>query len=98
MAKVVKQTEQKKPLFDPTKNYTWKPEDEFVIDGKTLQQVYNTLLAKTQDKEWIQVVNEFESFKALQEVFVRGVEQGVIVEAPTQNENKAEEASVEVIE
>jgi len=81
MAKVEKNNKKKEvPVFDPSKQYIWKPEDEFVIDGKQLQQLYNTLLGKAQDPAWVQVVNEYESLKIMHELFARGVEQGIIVE------------------
>ena len=77
MAKVTKDPKQ----FDPKKNYTWKLDDEFIIDGRQLQLLYNTFMEKTKDEAWVKIANEYEAFKTVQELFIRGVEQGVIVEA-----------------
>lgn len=80
MAKVTKETQ--KAVFDPTKQYAWKPDDEFVISGMELQILFNTLITKTQDPEFIQHVNEYECLKIAQNLIQKGVEQGVVVEKP----------------
>jgi hypothetical protein len=97
MATITKKMEEKpqesKPKFVPGKTYKWEPEDEFKQSGREFSVHYHALHTLVNNEEFQKQLQEaqktmalFESFQILQEAFVKGVEAGVIVEVPSNEE------------
>lgn len=80
-----------KQQFNPQKNYKWEAEEKFEIDGKTFDILYNFLQMKVNTKEVQEALITHESFRRLQEVFIKSVEEGKIVEDTKVEEVKTEE-------
>ncbi len=87
-----KPTKQEKVAeFDPTKNYKWEPDAEFVLSGAEFDLLYKALRGNLQTPEFVAHVNQYEALKLVEKTFISGVEAGVITEM------EIEEAQEEII-
>lgn len=89
MAKISRNKASKaKPVYSDKKNYEWKPEDEFVLDGIEFSTVYNTLKEAALSPAGTSAFNIAAAYQAMQSIFVEGVEGGFITETvvPTQSD------------
>lgn len=73
---------QKEPQFNPQANYAWDVSDQFTIDGKTMDILFNYLQGKVNTQEVQEALILFDAFQRLQKVFVESVAFGVIKEVP----------------
>jgi hypothetical protein len=79
MAKI-KAGQTKSPKFDPTKNYQWNPEQEFVISGLQFDKLYKYAKFAYENPQSLPAAAKHEQFAILHELFIAGVEAGEIVE------------------
>lgn len=89
MAKISKKQKQESPVFDPSKNYKWEPEDEFVLGGLDYDILYKTLREATLQPAGTSALAIVESFRILERLLVQGVESGLIKEVPKEEPKKA---------
>lgn len=79
MSEDVKQEE--KIVFNPQANYTWRGADMFLLDGATLQFLYNNLAKELEDPESQKIIVRYQMFQAVQAILAKSVERGEIKEA-----------------
>lgn len=72
-------TEQK-PVFDPTKNYTWKLEDKFEVDGKQFMIMLGAVRAILETEEAARIQLALQASLTLQNVLEKAVIEGIAVE------------------
>ncbi len=72
----------KKPVFDINKNYTWQPDDEFVISGLELDTLYKATRAIISTPEAQMIFMAKQTFDIAQTILKEGVEEGIIKEMP----------------
>lgn len=89
--KVVEMKSEEKPKFDPSKNYQWKPDAEFVLSGAEYDLLYKALRSNLQDPQFVAHVNQFKALEFLETVFIKGVESGVITEIEDPKPEQEEE-------
>lgn len=83
------ETPKSSPQFSPDKAYQWLPTDKLSIMGgelNLLKQALEQTLRGFENGQ--QVVATYESLKVVNELVKRGVEDGIIVEAPTDSQQK----------
>lgn len=83
---VIKTKPKEGPKFDPQKNYEWKAEDQFLINGNEFSILYNTMKRIVSEKKLVDA-----SFEIVQNLLESGIESGVITE--TVEEIPAEDIS-----
>lgn len=68
--------------YDPSKNYTWGPETQFLLSGQEFGLILNALRGVLATKEATSIILAYEANKKVEAVIARAVEQEVIKEAP----------------
>lgn len=68
-----------KPKFEAGKSYKWEESDEFVLAGMDFSIVYNTV-KDIVERGSVPLQRIIDANNVLQAVFVKGIEEGVIVE------------------
>lgn len=71
-----------KPTFDPTKRYTWGPQDQFVLTGDQFGLILNALRGVISTPEASRILLAAQASEAIDEVMAKAVEDGIVVEAP----------------
>ena len=75
---------EEKPKFDPTKRYSWGPQDRFELTGDQFGLILNSVRALLSTPEAQSILLAAESAKALDAILASAVEAGVVKEAPEQ--------------
>jgi hypothetical protein len=70
------------PKFDPNKKYTWTNDANIVISGAEFGLILNALRGVTGTQEAQAIFLAAKAADKVEDVLVRNVENGVIVEAP----------------
>lgn len=86
-----------KPKFDPTKNYQWNPEEEFVLSGLQFDKLYKYAKYAYENPQDLPAVAKHEAFSILHALFVAGVEAGAVVEY-VEEEKKEEVKDLKAVE
>ena len=66
--------------YDPSKKYTWTPEDTFTFNGNEFGLLLNTLRVITSTPEAQRVLLANEAAEVIEQAMARSVESGVIKE------------------
>lgn len=70
------------PVFDENKNYTWKPEDEFVLSGNEFGFLFQLVKAEI-DGVGVGVKTKLAQYEMLQNILKAAIEKGVATEVKT---------------
>ena len=84
-APVVEETpvaQEEGPKFDPNKKYTWASDTSIVISGSEFGAILNALRNVTTTPEAQAIFKAAEAADRVEQVLIRNVEAGIIVEAP----------------
>lgn len=69
-----------KQKFDPSKRYTWAPTDEFILSGKDLGTILNSLRSFISTPEAAKILLAVEANDILEKVMHDAIESGVVKE------------------
>ena len=72
---------EQKPTYDPSKRYTWTPDDSFILSGGEFGLVLNALRAVLNTQEAARILIANEANKIVESALQRAVENGVAKEA-----------------
>lgn len=75
-----------KPTFDPTKRYTWGPQDQFTLSGDQFGLILNALRGVISTPEASRILLAAEAANAIDGVMAKAVEDGIVKEAPEETE------------
>lgn len=75
---------QSTPKYDPSKRYTWKPEDEFVLSGGEFGLILNVLRNILGTQEAAKILLAQQASAVIEEKLAQAVESGKVVEAEIQ--------------
>lgn len=71
-----------KPTFDPTKRYTWGPQDEFTLTGDQFGLVLNAIRGIISTPEAARILVAAQASEAIDGIMAKAVEAGIVKEAP----------------
>ncbi len=71
-----------KPKFDPTKRYTWGPQDQFTMSGEQFGLILNALRGVISTPEASRILLAAEAANTIDSIMAKAVEDGIVVEAP----------------
>jgi hypothetical protein len=71
-----------KITYDPSKKYSWTPEDTFTLNGSEFGLVLNSLRSILNSQEAAKILIANQANTAIEEVLAKAVESGVVKEAP----------------
>lgn len=74
-----------KITYDPTKRYTWTPQDEFVLTGEQFGMILNSLRGIISTPEAAKILVAAQANDSLEAVLARAVEAGVAKEVPEES-------------
>lgn len=69
-----------KIVYNPSKKYTWKPEDEFVLKGEEFGLILNAIRSILNTPEAAKILLANQANQAIEGVFAKSVENGVATE------------------
>lgn len=67
--------------YDPSKRYTWGPEDKFELSGRDFGLILNTLRAILNTEEAAKILLAQQANSAIEAAMAKAVEAGTVVEA-----------------
>lgn len=68
--------------YDPSKKYTWTPNDQFVLTGEQFGLILNSLRGIISTPEAGKILLAAEANNSLEQVLAQAVEAGVVKEVP----------------
>ena len=68
--------------YDPSKRYTWTPEDKFEFSGADFGLILNAFRAVLSTEEASKILLINDANQAVERVFASAVESGAVKEAP----------------
>lgn len=68
--------------YDPSKRYTWTPNDKFEMTGAEFGLILNTLRAILSTEEASKILLANEANQAVERILAKAVENDVVKEAP----------------
>lgn len=71
-----------KITYDPSKKYSWTPEDSFTLSGSEFGLVLNALRAILNSQEAARILIANQANNTVEEILAKAVESGVVKEAP----------------
>ena len=74
--------------YDPTKVYTWTPEDKFEMTGEQFGIILNAIRGVLSTPEAARILLLDKANTAIENMMVKAVEQGTVVEADKPPTNK----------
>lgn len=87
MEVVKDQAQENVAKYDPSKKYTWTPNDAFVLSGDEFGVVLNALRAILGTAEAQRILLADRANDVIENVFARAVEMNVAKEVPEENKN-----------
>ena len=66
--------------YEPSKNYSWKPEDTFILTGQDFGLILNTFRAVLSKPEAQLILASQQAANILEGVLAKAVEDGVAIE------------------
>ena len=75
-----------KITYDPSKRYTWTPQDQFTLTGEQFGLILNSLRGVISTQEAARILLAAEANNALEQVLANAVESGVVKEAPEEQQ------------
>jgi hypothetical protein len=72
--------------YDPSKRYTWTPEDKFTLTGQQFGLILNTVRSYLSSEEAARFQLMVQTNQVIEELMIQGVEADIIkeVEAPSE--------------
>jgi hypothetical protein len=72
--------------YDPSKRYTWTPEDKFTLTGQQFGLILNTVRSYLSSEEAARFQLMVQTNQVIEELMIQGVEADIIkeVEAPAE--------------
>jgi hypothetical protein len=70
-----------KITYDPSKKYSWTPEDTFTLNGSEFGLVLNALRAILNSQEAARILIANQANTTIEELLAKAVESGVVKEA-----------------
>ena len=70
--------------YDPSKRYTWSPEDKFEFSGQEFGLILNTFRAILNTEQAAHILLAKQSSDAIETIMKRSVESGMVKEQPSQ--------------
>lgn len=77
-----------KITYDPSKRYTWTPQDEFTLTGEQFGLILNALRGMINTPEAAKVLLAAQANDSLESVMAKAVEAGVVKEVPEESVTK----------
>ena len=71
-----------KITYDPSKKYTWTPQDEFTLTGEQFGLILNSLRGVISTPEASRILLAAEANNSLEAVMAKAVESGIVKEVP----------------
>lgn len=71
--------------YDPSKKYTWTPQDTFVLSGAEFGMILNTFRAILNTPEAAKILMANQANEIVEATLAKAVEAGIVVEAPEEN-------------
>ena len=68
--------------YDPSKKYTWTPEDKFEMSGEEFGIILNTFRTILNTPEASKILMVYEANKAIENIMAKSVEKGFVKEIP----------------
>lgn len=68
---------EEKIVYNPSKKYTWKPEDEFVLKGEGFGLILNAIRGVLNTPEAAKIILANQANQAIENVFAKAVENGI---------------------
>ena len=66
--------------YDPSKMYTWQPEDKFELSGNEFGTILNAIRAVLQTPEAERIMMFERANRAIEDMMAKAVEQGIVKE------------------
>ena len=79
---VVEETTRPQITYDPSKKYTWAPEDVFTLNGQEFGLILNTIRAIISTEEASKILLANQTNQVIESIMAKSVEAGVVKEAP----------------
>lgn len=76
-----------KITYDPSKKYSWTPEDSFTLSGADFGLVLNALRAVLSTREAATVLLANQANTTIENILAKAVEEGIVKEAPEEQQN-----------
>ena len=89
MAEIIDFQSAEKPTFDPQKQYTWTPNDTFVLNGSDFGLVLNALRSTIATQEAARILLANDAHDVLQNVLALAVESGQVKEIKAEAPNNS---------
>lgn len=80
--------------YDPTKRYTWTPEDKFELSGDEFGIILNAVRAILSTPESARVLLLDKANTAIEGMMARSVEKGIVIEIPVEGPPKEQHLKV----
>lgn len=80
MAEIIDFQSAEKPTFDPQKQYTWSPNDTFVLSGSDFGLVLNALRSTIATQEAARILLAVDAHDVVQGALAKAVEAGQVKE------------------
>ena len=89
--------EKEKNVYNPSKKYTWKPEDEFVLNGEEFGIILNSLRSTLNTPEAAKILLASRANDVIESLITRGVENGDVKEMEGENAPSQEGSKMEIV-
>jgi len=71
--------------YDPSKKYSWTPEDQFILSGEQFGTVLNAVRAIMGSPEALRIMAISKANDAIEAIMVNAVKEGTVLEIPEPN-------------
>ena len=71
--------------YDPSRKYSWTPQDEFVLSGEQFGTVLNAVRAIMGSPEALRIMAISKANDAIEAIMVNAVKEGTVLEIPEPN-------------
>jgi len=71
--------------YDPSKKYSWTPQDEFVLSGEQFGNILNAVRAIMGSPEALRIMAISKANDAIEAIMVNAVKEGTVLEIPEPN-------------
>ena len=72
--------------YDPSKKYSWTPQDQFVLSGDQFGNILNGVRAIMGSPEALKIMAISKANDVIESIMVNAVEEGIVLEMPEPNE------------
>lgn len=71
--------------YDPSKKYSWTPEDQFILSGEQFGTVLNAVRAIMGSPEALRIMAISKANDAIEAIMINAVKEGTVLEIPEPN-------------